>query len=77
MSRVQLKAADGTVVELDPANVVEIRQFDGQAQVEQVTSDPSAPTHITLAEKPWRVAMLLNAAIGKARFNGRAGNPSR
>ena len=77
MSRVQLKAADGTVVELDPANVVEIRQFDGKAQVEQVTSDPSVPTRITLAEKPWRVAMLLNAAIGETRFSNRPNSQSR
>ncbi|HEV2503263.1 MAG TPA: hypothetical protein VGV39_09310 [Mesorhizobium sp.] len=77
MSRVQLKAADGTIVELDPANVVEIRQFDGKAQVEQLTSDPSVPRRITLAEKPWRVAMLLNAAIGKARFDNSAANHSR
>ncbi|MBR2688914.1 MAG: hypothetical protein IKE42_13770 [Aquamicrobium sp.] len=77
MSRVQLKAADGTVVELDPANVVEIRQFDGKAQVEQVTSDPSVPRRITLAEKPWRVAMLLNAAIGKTRFGNSAGDHGR
>lgn len=62
MSRVQLKAADGTVVELDPAKVVEIRQLDGKAQVEHVAG--SIRTRITLAEKPWRVAMLLNAAMG-------------
>lgn len=77
MPRVQLKAADGTIVELDPANVVEIRQLDGRAQVEQVTSDPSMPRHIALAEKPWRVAMLLNAAMGKTRFDSRAGSQSR
>ncbi|MFE0015929.1 hypothetical protein ACFWXH_13860 [Mesorhizobium sp. NPDC059054] len=68
MSRVQLKAADGTVVELDPAKVMEIRQFDGKAQVEQLTGDPSVRTRITLAEKPWRVAKLLNAAIGATPF---------
>ncbi|MCG7508019.1 hypothetical protein [Mesorhizobium retamae] len=62
MSRVQLKAADGTVVELDPAKVIEIRQLDGRAQVEHVAG--SIRTRITLAEKPWRVAMLLNAAMG-------------
>lgn len=67
MSRVQLKAADGTIVELDPAKVVEIRQLDGKAQVEHVTG--AVRTRIALADKPWRVAQLLNAAIAATPFN--------
>lgn len=74
MSRVQLKAADGTVVELDPASVVEIHQFDGKAQVEQLTGNPSVRTRIALADKPWRVAQLLNAAIGGSRHGATAGS---
>lgn len=64
MLRVHLKAADGTMVELDPTQISEIHQIDGKAQVEQFVENSPVPLRIVLADTPARVARLLSAAIG-------------